>query len=95
MDVFPVTVRGPQLPQGSARFARVFTHGDRLYVAEGVNRGRKVTKVSAYDLPEGEPTKVGNQTRWGGWTWSSCGCGNSWGAHTVEGLISLAESVSA
>jgi hypothetical protein len=94
MDIFPVTVRGP-IPTGSVRFARLFSRDGKLYLAEGQNRGRTVSRVIAYDLPEGEPTRIGNQTRWGAWTWSSCGCGSSWGSHTQEGLISLAESVQA
>lgn len=94
MDVFPVTVRGP-IPTGSVRFARLFTKGDKLYLAEGQNRGRTVFRVTAYDAPAGEPTRVGNQTRWGAWTWSSCGCGNSWGSHSQEELISLVEPVQA
>lgn len=95
MDAFPVTVRGP-IPRGSVRFARVFTHDNRLYIAEGSNRGRNVLQVTSYELPAGEPQRIGNQTRWGSFTWSSCGCGNSWGSHTMEELVGLAvESVQA
>lgn len=94
MDVFPVTVRGP-FPMGSARFARLFVRDGRLYLAEGQNRGKKVLRVTAYDLPDGEPTRLGNQQRWGSWSWRSCGCGNQWGSHSQEELVSLVESVQA
>lgn len=92
MDIAPVTVRGP-IPRGSVRFARIFTHDDRLYIAEGTNRGRMVTRVSSYPLPEGEPSRLGNQTVWGDFRWTSCGCGNQWGSHTQEELVGLVESV--
>lgn len=94
MDVFPVTVRGP-IPRGSVRFARLFTRDDRLFIAEGTNRGRTVMRVTSYPVPEGEPQRIGNQTQWGSFRWSSCGCGNSWGSHTQEELIGLVESVEA
>lgn len=94
MDIAPVTVRGP-IPRGSVRFARLFTHENRLYIAEGTNRGKTVLRVSSYPIPEGEPQRLGNQMTWGSFKWSSCGCGNRWGDHSMEELIALAEPVPA
>lgn len=89
MDIYPVTVRGP-IPTGSLRFARIFTANGKLYIAEGLQRGARVNKVTAYDLPEGEPSQRGRNASWGPWKWSSCGCGNSWGRHPQTTLIEMA-----
>jgi hypothetical protein len=88
MDVLAKRLRGPfsTTRTGVITEARFFTHDDKLYVAEGQQRGRTVTRVTAYDLPEGEP--VGN--RWGPWAWSTCGCGSSWRTHSIESLVALA-----
>lgn len=90
-DLYPLTLRGPLSTNSSGvvTFARLFTHGDRLYVAESRDKGRTVTDVTSYPLPEGEPSRPGRAAKWGDWVWSSCGCGNSWNNHTLDMLVAL------
>lgn len=92
MDLAPLTVRGPHktTTSGVVTFARMFVRDGRLYIAESRDKGRTVTSVTAYDLPEGEPTRPGRAAKWGPWVWSSCGCGNSWGNHSLDALVALA-----
>lgn len=90
-DVYPVTVRGPVSTngQGVVTFARLFTHEGQMYLAESRDKGRTVSRVSRYDLPEGSPTRPGRAAKWGPWSYSSCGCSNSWRIHTREALAAL------
>lgn len=85
LDVYPVTVRGPistaQGRQGVVTFARLFEHEGRLYLATTRDKGRTVENVTAYDLPEGNPSRPGRQAKFGPWTYSSCGCANMWSRH--------------
>lgn len=92
-DLYPLTIRGPLSSnrQGVATFARLFTKGDRLYVAESRDKGRTVTRVTSYPLPEGEPSRPGRAAKWGPWSYSSCGCANRWRIHTIDSLAELAD----
>lgn len=91
MDLAPLTIRGPHstTTSGVVTFARLFTVGDKMYIAESRDKGRTVTSVTEYDLPEGQPTRPGTAAKWGPWVWSSCGCVNSWGNHTIDSLLSF------
>jgi hypothetical protein len=96
LDSSPVTVRGPHRTTGSGvvTFARIFVHDDALYVAEGTQRGAKVSRVTAYPIPEGSPEILpGRRSRplysWGPWTWDSCGCASGWKRHKVADLLAL------
>ena len=91
MDLYPLTVRGPHqtTTSGVVTFARMFTHGGKLYIAESRDKGRTVATVTEYDLPEGNPTQPGKAAKWGPWVYSSCGCGNSWPNHSINSLLSL------
>lgn len=91
-DVYPVTIRGPLSTNRSrlSTFARIFVHENRLYVAESRNKGATVTTVSSYPLPDAELIqRAGKAGRWGDWSWSGCGCANSWRRHTIEELVAL------
>lgn len=92
-DLYPLTIRGPLSSngQGVATFARLFTRGDRLYIAESRDKGRTVTRVTSYPLPEGEPSRPGRAAKWGPWSYSSCGCANRWRTHTIDSLAKLAD----
>lgn len=91
LDVFPVTVRGPMTSnrQGVATFARLFEHNGRLYLATSRDKGRTVESVTAYELPEGKPTRPGKAAKFGPWTYTGCGCTNSWGRHKREALATM------
>lgn len=93
-DVYPVTVRGPLTTNSSkvVTFARMFTHDDTLYIAESRDRGRTVTTVSTYEAPEGEPTRPGRSAKWGDWTYTGCGCSNSWRRYSTQQLAAMAET---
>lgn len=91
MDLYPLTVRGPLSTNtsGVVTFARLFTHGDKIYVAESRDKGRTVVSVTQYEKPEGEPSRPGNAAKWGSWVYSSCGCTNQWRNHSIESLLAL------
>ncbi len=94
LDVYPVTVRGPikgENRQGVATFARLFEHDGALYLAQSRTKGRTVTDVTRYELPEGRPNRPGRAAKWGEWVYSSCGCANSWRTHSIESLVALAK----
>lgn len=97
-DVAPATVRGPHATtrSGVVTYARIFTDGTRLYVAEGNNRGKDVTRVTSYPLPDEEYAPNPRKNRagsWGPWSWSSCGCSSLWGRHRQAALIKQAQRV--
>lgn len=91
VDLYPLTVRGPVSTnsQRVVTFARLFTHDGKLYIAESRDKGRTVTRVSEYEIPEDKPTRPGRAAKWGPWSYSSCGCANQWRRHSVESLVSL------
>lgn len=97
LDVYPVTLRGPLSTNRSqlVTFARVFTRDGRLYVAESRTKGRTVTVVSSYDLPEGEIQRRGGtrSAKWGDWSWSGCGCSSQWRTQNPEVLAMMADPV--
>lgn len=94
LDAKFVTVRGPltSTRQGVVTGARLFTVGDKLYIAESRDRGRTVVKVTAYPVPEDTPKLTGSAGKWGPWVWSSCGCSNQWGRHATASLAEMAGS---
>lgn len=94
LDAKYVTVRGPltSTRQGVVTGVRLFTMNDKLYIAEGTNRGARVSRVTSYDIPEGVPTLTGSAGKWGPWVWSSCGCSNQWGRHAMASLAEMAGS---
>lgn len=91
----PVKINGPHATtrSGLITFARIFVHDNRLFIAEGKQRGAVVASVTEYPMPEGEPTRDPRRSRaasWGPWKWDNCGCGNSWGRHSIESLVAQA-----
>lgn len=75
--------------QGVTTFARLFEHDGRLYLATSRDKGRTVETVTSYDLPEGKPSRPGKQAKFGPWTYTGCGCANSWGRHSRESLVAM------
>lgn len=97
LDLYPVTIRGPLTTNSSrlSTFARIFTHEGRFYVAESRTKGRTVVSVSSYEMPEGEPMRRGGTKagRWGEWSWSGCGCANSWRSQNIAELVAMDQTV--
>jgi len=92
IDLFPVDVYGPLAPNvDQIRYGRLFVRDDRLYIVASPDRGKTVSWVRSYALPEDAP-KRGNGpfTRWGPWKYKSCGCNSNWRSQTVDGLKALA-----
>jgi hypothetical protein len=94
-DIYPVDVRynGGDRPGGSLwRWSRLIITADALYIARSNDRGLHVTSVSKYPLPAGGRTQVqAKKGSWGPFSWSGCGCANSWGRHTKGELIALGD----
>jgi len=92
LDARYVNVRGPLTSnrQGVVTGARLFTLNDKLYIAESRDRGRTVTQVTSYPIPEGEPKMTGSAGKWGPWVWSSCGCSNQWSKQALATLADMA-----
>lgn len=97
LDVRYVDIRGPVTSnrQSYVRGARMFVYNDRLYIAESRDRGATVAQVTAYDVPEGQPTLKGRAGSWGPWSWTSCGCSNQWSRQQIPDLAAKAETVNA
>lgn len=100
LDSAPVKINGPHATtrSGLITFARIFVHDNRLFIAEGKQRGAVVASVIEYPMPEGEPTRDPRRSRaasWGPWKWDNCGCGNSWGRHSIESLVAQAAPLEA
>jgi hypothetical protein len=94
-DLYPVDVRysGGARPGGELwRWSRLIITDDALYVARSNDRGLTVSSVTRYDLPEGDRVQSGaKRGSYGDFSWSGCGCANSWGRHTAGELLGLSD----
>lgn len=93
-DIYPVDVRHDAGERRSSlwRWSRLIITEDALYVARSNDRGMTVTTVTKYPLPDGSRTQTGaKKGSWGTFSWSGCGCANSWGRHTKAELIALGD----
>lgn len=74
------------------RWSRLIITADALYIARSNNRGRTVTSVTKYPLPAGDRVqKAGNAGSWGPFSWTSCGCANSWDRHSKASLVAIGD----
>jgi hypothetical protein len=72
------------------RFARMIITDEFIYVAASRNKGKDIDSVTRYALPDGEPIQTAaKRGSWGPFSWSGCGCGNSWGLHTRVKLVEI------
>jgi hypothetical protein len=94
-DLYPVDVRysgGPRTGGELWRWSRLIITKDALYVARSNDRGMTVTSVQKYDLPTGDRIQSGaKRGSYGAFSWSGCGCANSWGRHTTASLVALGD----
>lgn len=93
-DLYPVDVRYSGGPRGQElwRWSRLIITDDALYVARSNDRGLTVTSVTKYPLPDGQRAQSGaKRGSWGPFSWSGCGCANSWGRHTKDALTSIGD----
>lgn len=91
-DIYPVDVRTNAGPRNGRvdRFARLIITEDALYVASSLNKGKDIESVVKYPLPSGQRIQsAAKKGSWGPFTWSGCGCGNSWGIHTRTKLVNI------
>ena len=80
-------------PTHSVDQARVIYTGHHLYVATTPDRGRTVSHVYRFGIPDTESLDYyGRYTRIAGFSWSSCGCSSNWYNHTAEELVALGDS---
>lgn len=93
-DLYPVDVRGSIGPRGTYdRFARMIITDEFIYVASSRNKGKDITAVTRYTRPAGEPIQTAaKRGSWGPFSWSGCGCGNSWGLHTRSKLVTIGDT---
>lgn len=96
-DLYPVDVRSSIGPRGTYdRFARMVITDEFIYIASSRNKGKKLDKVTRYPRPAGEPVQTAaKRGNWGPFSWSGCGCGNSWGIHTRAKLIDIGNASAA
>lgn len=98
-DLYPVDVRyASGGPRGDElwRWSRMIITADALYVARSRDRGMTVTSVTKYPLPDGTRAQSGaKRGSWGAFSWSGCGCANSWGRHTAADLIARGDAAEA
>lgn len=95
-DFKPVDIRysGPGSRKGGSlwRWSRLIITKDALYVARSNDKGLTVASVTKYPLPEGDRVqKAGNAGSWGPFSWTSCGCANSWGRHSSASLVAIGD----
>lgn len=93
-DLYPVDVRYDGGERGSSlwRWSRLIITDDAVYVARSNDRGMTVTSVTKHPRPEGLQTKTAaKRGHWGPFSWSGCGCANSWGRHTKAELVALGD----
>lgn len=91
-DLYPVDVRYSAGPRNGKtdRFARMIITDDYVYVASSRNKGKDIERVTRYALPSGQRIQsAAKRGSWGPFSWSGCGCGNSWGIHTRAKLVEL------
>lgn len=93
LNVITKQLRGPLTTTGSGlvTWAKIFVYDGRFYVAESRSRGKVVTSVTEYPMPEGVPDH--GRRVWGEWRWQTCGCGNSWRLHSNESLVAQARPI--
>jgi hypothetical protein len=96
-DISPVDIRYNGSPRGDVwRWSRLIITDAALYVARSNDRGKTITSVTRYALPEGDRTQTGaKRGSWGQFSWSSCGCANSWDRHTAAELIAIGDGTTA
>jgi hypothetical protein len=93
-DIYPVDVRmdGGERKSSLWRWSRLIVTDDALYVARSNDRGMNITSVTKYALPDGARRQTAaKKGSWGAFSWSGCGCANSWGRHTKGDLIALGD----
>lgn len=93
-DLYPVDVRYSGGERGDAlwRWSRMIITEDAVYVARSTDRGMTVTSVTKYPLPTGQRAQSGaKRGSFGPFSWSGCGCANSWGRHTKASLVALGD----
>jgi len=93
-DLYPVDVRYNGGPRKSElwRWSRLIITDDALYVARSNDRGMTVTSVTKYPLPTADRVQTGaKRGSMGPFSWSGCGCANSWGRHTRDALVSAGD----
>jgi hypothetical protein len=72
------------------RFARMIITDDAVYIASSRNKGKDIERVTKYARPDGEPVQTAaHHGSWGPFSWTGCGCGNSWGIHTRAKLVDI------
>lgn len=93
-DLYPVDVRHDGGPRGGNlwRWSRLIITADALYIARSSDRGLTVTSVTKYPLPPGDRIQsAAKKGSYGPFSWSGCGCANSWGRHTKAELVALGD----
>lgn len=92
-DIYPVTVRinvGPSKGRVHT-FARIIITDNALYLATSPDKGNTIETVTQYALPTGDrKTSGAKKGSWGAFSWSGCGCVNSWGKHPRTHVITQA-----
>lgn len=91
-DMYPVDVRYNAGPRAGDvdRFARMIITDEFVYVASSRNKGKDIQRVTRYARPAGEPVQTAaKRGNWGPFSWSGCGCGNSWGIHSRTKLVEI------
>lgn len=94
-DIYPVDVRHNGGPRGSDlwRWSRLIITDTALYIARSDDRGKTITSVTRYALPDGDRIQTGaKRGSWGQFSWSGCGCANSWGRHTRADLVAIGDA---
>lgn len=93
-DIYPVDVRydGGARKSTLWRWSRLIITADAVYVARSNDKGRTVTSVTRFPRPSGDRVeRASKRGAWGPFSWSGCGCANSWGMHTRAELITLGD----
>lgn len=91
-DLYPVDVRHSGDARGGSadRFARMIITDEFVYVASSRNKGKDIVRVTRYERPPGDPIQTAaKRGNWGPFSWSGCGCGNSWGIHSRVKIVDL------
>lgn len=95
-DIYPVDVRldGGERKSSLWRWSRLIITDDALYVARSNDRGLNVTSVTKYALPDGDRRQTASKKgSWGPFSWSGCGCANSWGTHRRGDLVAVGDGL--
>lgn len=92
-DMYPrhVTIREGKRSRNE-RWSRMIITDDAVYIATTRNKGADVISVEKHPRPEGDRTTSGPHSgSWGPFSWTGCGCGNSWHKHDQADLIARAK----